>query len=103
MKATQELEYVVKPACAAPGSPRSIVAESTTGHQQPRPTPARALSERERGKIFDTLRAVRGPSPSRRRLDEDVYLCERTMYAFCFPGAGSGAPRAAAIPTRNPS
>ena len=48
--------------------------------------PARALSERERGKIFDTLCCERfvDRSPAEvvaTLLDEDVYLCsERTMY-----------------------
>ena len=91
MKATQELaKYVgVKPACAALRVPRATFyrrRSPTTGHQQPRPTPARALSERERGKIFDTLCCERfvDRSPAEvvaTLLDEDVYLCsERTMY-----------------------
>ena len=55
-------------------------------HRQPRPTPARALSEKERDKIFDTLCSERfvDRAPAEvvaTLLDEDVYLCsERTMY-----------------------
>ena len=67
--------------------PRSIVVgRPSTGHQQPRPTPARALSEKERDKVFDTLCSERfvDRSPAEvvaTLLDEDVYLCsERTMY-----------------------
>ena len=52
----------------------------------PPPTPARALSEKERDKVFDTLCSERfvDRSPAEvvaTLLDEDVYLCsERTMY-----------------------
>ena len=67
--------------------PRSIVVGGhRPGHQQPRPTPARALSEKERDKVFDTLCSERfvDRSPAEvvaTLLDEDVYLCsERTMY-----------------------
>ena len=91
MKATQELaKHVgVKPACDALRVPRATFyrrRSASTGHQQPRPTPARALSERERDKIFDTLCSERfvDRSPAEvvaTLLDEDVYLCsERTMY-----------------------
>ena len=91
MKATQELaKYVgVKPACAALRVPRATFyrrLRPSTGHQQPRPTPARALSEKERDKVFDTLCSERfvDRSPAEvvaTLLDEDVYLCsERTMY-----------------------
>ena len=58
----------------------------STGHRQPRPTPARALSEKERDKVFDTLCSERfvDRAPAEvvaTLLDEDVYLCsERTMY-----------------------
>ena len=58
----------------------------STGHQRPRPTPARALSEKERDKVFDTLCSERfvDRSPAEvvaTLLDEGVYLCsERTMY-----------------------
>ena len=58
----------------------------STGQQQPRPTPARALSETERGEVFDTLCSERfvDRSPAEvvaTLLDEEVYLCsERTMY-----------------------
>ena len=91
MEATQELaKYVgVKPACAALRVPRATFyrrLRPSTGHQQPRPTPARALSEKERDKVFDTLCSERfvDRSPAEvvaTLLDEDVYLCsERTMY-----------------------
>ena len=48
----------VKPACAALEVSRSTLYRRrgpSTGQQQPRPTPARALSETERGEVFDTL------------------------------------------------
>ena len=91
VEATQELaKYVgVKPACAALRVPRATFyrrRRPSTGHQQPRPTPARALSEKERDKVFDTLCSERfvDRSPAEvvaTLLDEDVYLCsERTMY-----------------------
>ena len=91
MEATQELaKYVgVKPACAALRVARATFyrrRRPSAGHQQPRPTPARALSEKERDKVFDTLCSERfvDRSPAEvvaTLLDEDVYLCsERTMY-----------------------
>ena len=91
MKATQELaKHVgVKPACTALRVSRATFyrrRSPTTGHQQPRPTPARALSEKERDKVFDILCCERfvDRSPAEvvaTLLDEDVYLCsERTMY-----------------------
>ena len=60
MKAADELAaYVgVKPACAALEVSRSMFyrhRSPTTGHQRPRPTPARALSEKERDEVYDTL------------------------------------------------
>ena len=60
MKAADELaKHVgVKPACAALEVSRSTLYRRrgpSTGQQQPRPTPARALSETERGEVFDTL------------------------------------------------
>ena len=91
MKATQELaKHVgVKPACTALRVSRATFyrrRSPTTGHQQPRPTPARVLSEKARDKIFDTLCSERfvDRAPAEvvaTLLDEDVYLCsERTMY-----------------------
>ena len=91
MKAAEALAtYVgVKPACDALRVPRATFyrrRRPSTGHQQPRPTPARALSEKERDKVFDTLCSERfvDRSPAEvvaTLLDEDVYLCsERTMY-----------------------
>ena len=56
------------------------------GRQQPRPTPARALSEAERERVLDTLGCERfvDRSPAEvvaTLLDEGQYLCsERTMY-----------------------
>ena len=91
MKAADELaKHVgVKPACAALEVCRSTLYRRrgpSTGQQQPRPTPARALSETERGEVFDTLCSERfvDRSPAEvvaTLLDEEVYLCsERTMY-----------------------
>ena len=91
MKAADELaKHVgVKPACAALEASRSTLYRRrgpSTGQQQPRPTPARALSETERGEVFDTLCSERfvDRSPAEvvaTLLDEEVYLCsERTMY-----------------------
>ena len=117
MKAAEALAtYVgVKPACDALRVARATFyrrRRPSTGHQQPRPTPARALSEKERDKVFDTLCSERfvDRSPAEvvaTLLDEDVYLCsERTMYRVSgLRGAGSGnAGRSAPIPsTRSPS
>ena len=90
MKAADELaKHVgVKPACAALEVSRSTLyrRRGPTGQQQPRPTPARALSEKERDRVFDTLCSERfvDRSPAEvvaTLLDEEVYLCsERTMY-----------------------
>ncbi len=91
MKATKELaKHVgVKPACDALSVSRATFyrrLRPSTGHQQPRPTPARALSEKERDEVFDTLCSERlvDRSPAEvaaTLLDEDVYRCsERTMY-----------------------
>ena len=64
---------VVKPACAALEVSRSTLYRRrgpSTGQQQPRPTPARALSETERGEVFDTLCSERfvdrSPAEARR-------------------------------------
>ena len=91
MKAAEALaKHVgVKPACTALRVSRATFyrrRSPTTGHQQPRPTPARVLSEKARDKIFDTLCSERfvDRAPAEvvaTLLDEDVYLCsERTMY-----------------------
>ncbi len=91
MKAANELaEHVgVRPACSALEVSRSTFyrrRSPTTGQQQPRPTPARALSETEREEVFDTLCSDRfvDRAPAEvvaTLLDEDIYLCsERTMY-----------------------
>ena len=91
LKAADELaKHVgVKPACSALEVSRSTLYRRrgpSTGQQQPRPTPARALSETERGEVFDTLCSERfvDRSPAEvvaTLLDEEVYLCsERTMY-----------------------
>ena len=119
MKAAEALAtYVgVKPACDALRVARGHVSivrrRPSTGHQQPRPTPARALSEKERDKVFDTLCSERfvDRSPAEvvaTLLDEDVYLCsERTMYRVSWASqvaSFESAERSGVIPnTRNPS
>jgi len=91
LKAAEELaKYVgVRPACSALEVSRSTLyrrRSPTTGHQRPRPTPARALSEKERDEVYLTLCSDRfvDRAPAEvvaTLLDEDVYLCsERTMY-----------------------
>ena len=91
MKAAAKLasHVGVKPACAALRVARATFyrrLRPTTGHQQSCPTPARALSEQERDKVFDTLCSERfvDRAPAEvvaTLLDENVYLCsERTMY-----------------------
>ena len=107
VKAAEALaKYVgVKPACDALRVARATFyrrRRPSTGHQQPRPTPARALSEKEREKVFDTLCSERfvDRSPAEvvaTLLDEDVYLCsERNDVSRSgLPGAGSGTPSAA--------
>ena len=77
------------PACQALGVSRASFyrrQRSTPGHQQPRPTPARALCEAEREQILDVLAGPRfvDRAPAEvvaTLLDEGHYLCsERTMY-----------------------
>jgi putative transposase len=91
MRATTELatHVGVKPACAALWVARATFyrrLRPSTGHQQPRPTPARALSEKERDEVYLTLCSDRfvDRAPAEvvaTLLDEDRYLCsERTMY-----------------------
>jgi putative transposase len=79
----------VAPACSALGVSRATFYRrhrSTPGHQQPRPTPARALCEAERERVLDVLASPRfvDRSPAEVHatlLDESVYLCsESTMY-----------------------
>ena len=114
MKAAEALAtYVgVKPACDALRVARATFyrrRRPSAGHQQPRPTRARALSEKERDKVFDTLCSERfvDRSPAEvvaTLLDEDVYLCsERTMYRV-LKCQFESAERSGVIPnTRNPS
>ena len=89
--AAQELavEVGVAPACEALGVPRATFyrrQRPLPGHQQPRPTPARALCESERERVLDLLACLRfvDRSPAEviaTLLDEGEYLCsERTMY-----------------------
>ena len=79
----------VVPACQALGVSRATFyrrRRSTPGHQQPRPTPARALCEAEREQVLDVLAGRRfvDRAPAEvvaTLLDEGRYLCsERTMY-----------------------
>ena len=79
----------VAPACRALGVPRASFyrrRRPATGHQQPRPTPARALCASERAHVLDVLASPRfvDRSPAEvvaTLLDEGQYLCaERTMY-----------------------
>ena len=107
MKAAEALAtYVgVKPACDALRVARATFyrrRRPSTGHQQPRPTPARALSETQRGEVFDTLCSERfvDRSPAEvvataaRRRGLPV---QRTHDVSCsgLRGAGSGTPGAA--------
>ena len=79
----------VAPACRALGVPRATFyrrQRPAPGHQQPRPTPARALCASERAHVLDVLASPRfvDRSPAEvvaTLLDEGQYLCaERTMY-----------------------
>ena len=80
----------VAPACQALGVSRATFyrrQRSTPGHQQPRPTPARALCEAEREQILDVLAGPRyfvNRAPAEvvaTLLDKGHYLCsERTMH-----------------------
>jgi putative transposase len=91
LKAAVELaEHVgVQPACLALAVSRSTFyrrRRPPTGQQQPRPTPARALSKKERDEVYDTLCSDqfvdRAPAEVvATLLDNGIYLCsERTMY-----------------------
>ncbi len=88
---TQELaqEVGVRPACEALGVSRATFYRrqvSSSGQQQPRPTPARALKPTEREDVLDLLCSERflDRAPGEvvaTLLDEGRYLCsERTMY-----------------------
>ncbi len=99
MSAAEELapQVGVEPACRALGVSRATFyrrTRPTPGHQQPRPTPARALSNEERKRVVEVLRSDRFVyrSPAEvfaTLLYEKTYLCsERTMYrvlAECQP------------------
>jgi putative transposase len=83
------LEVGVVPACQALGVSRATFyrrQRPAPGHQQPRPTPARALCDCERERVLDVLACPRfvDRSPAEvvaTLLDEGDYLCsERTMY-----------------------
>ena len=91
MIAAEELapQVGVAPACGALGVSRATFyrrKRPTPGHQQPRPTPARALNQRERERVIEVLHSERfvDRSPAEvfaTLLDEEEYLCsERTMY-----------------------
>jgi putative transposase len=91
VKAAEELaaHVGVKPACVALSVARATYyrrLRPSTGHQRSRPTPARALSEKEQDEVFDTLCSPRfvDRSPGEvtaTLLDEGLCLCsERTMY-----------------------
>ena len=82
-------EVGVAPACQALGVSRATFyrrQRPAPGHQQPRPTPARALCETERERVLDVLASPRfvDRAPAEvvaTLLDEGRYLCsERTMY-----------------------
>ena len=68
------------------GRPSTVRQRPTPGHQQPRPTPARALCESEREHVLDVLACPRfvDRAPAEvvaTLLDEGQYLCSaRTMY-----------------------
>ncbi len=91
MIAAEELARQVGavPACRALGVSRATFyrrKRPTPGPQQPRPTPARALSQNEREHVIDVLSSERfvDRSPAEvfaTLLDEKKYFCsERTMY-----------------------
>lgn len=111
MNAAQELgrQVGVAPACRALGVSRATFyrkARHGTGQQQPRKTPARALSLREREAVREVLYAPRfvDRSPGEivaTLLDEQTYLCsERTLYRVL---AQEGASRERRRQLRHPS
>ena len=105
----------VAPACRALGVPRASFyrrQRPAPGHQQPRPTPARALCASERAHVLDVLASPRfvDRSPAEvvaTLLDEGQYLCaERTMYRILAanqPVRESGAISAVIPATPSPS
>jgi len=99
----------VAPACRALGVPRSTFyrrSRPSTGQQQPRKTPARALSPSERQRVRDVLYELRFADRSPGEvvatlLDEQRYLCsERTMYRIL---AAEGANRERRNQLRHPT
>lgn len=101
MSAAQQLaqQIGVAPACRALSISRATFYRRTrpkTGQQQPRKTPARALSECERKQVREILYATRFADRSPGEvvatlLDEQRYVCsERTMYRIL---ASEGASR----------
>jgi putative transposase len=89
--AAQELalQVGVAPACQALGVSRATFyrcQKPVSGHQQPRPTPVRALCETEREQVLEVLTCPRfvDRSPGEvvaTLIDDGEYLCsERTMY-----------------------
>ena len=91
MTAARELsgEVGIQPACRALGVSRATFyrcQRPSTGREQPRPTPARALGADERAKVSEILCSPRfvDRAPAEvvaTLLDEQTYLCsERTMY-----------------------
>jgi putative transposase len=88
----------VSPACRALGVARATfyrTTRKTTGQQQPRKSPARALSPTERVRVREVLYeprfADRSPGEvAATLLDEGRYLCsERTMYRLLAEGGES--------------
>ena len=77
----------VAPACRALGVPRASFyrrQRPAPGHQQPRPTPARALCASERAHVLDVLASPRfvDRSPAEvvaTLLDEGQYLCQSAL------------------------
>ena len=111
MNAAQGLarQVGVAPACRALGVSRATFyrrARPSTGHQQPRKTPARALSPSERKRVRDVLYEPRfvDRSPGEvvaTLLDDQRYLCsERTMYRIL---AAQGANRERRNQLRHPA
>ena len=110
MNAAQGLarQVGVAPACCALGVSRATFyrrVRPSTGQQQPRKTPARALSPCERKRVRDVLYELRFADRSPGEvvatlLDEQRYLCsERTMYRIL---AAQGASRERRNQRRHP-
>lgn len=101
MKAAEELsrDVGVSPACDALGVSRATFyrhRRPKTGQQQPRPTPARALSKQEQDSVYNVLCSERfvDRAPAEvvaTLLDEGRYLAsERTMYRILAARASVG-------------